>query len=543
MAATKTFVPASLWMKLTNNEFDQWCIASNYELPVDDAILVTPASIKVTSTFFDITDDYEDWNLLLLFELPNNDEMTSVFADIADNFDNWNLASIFELPNDDADKLPSSDPHFHAQNNTSVNPPDAYELSHTSVHLSPQNGEQFNACNIKIIDDPDKDTKKTFVGTDKLDKETKKIINGTNNQEITVLPLMVHLNDTSHCSLVDKSWIPYFHGENAPTDLFTTKSEPPKEHNTANTVMINQPLLSPLWGKHYNMAQQRIYHVTTLKNHAAYDNGTFGTSFTSPHAHLCTTSSSPCYDVTDYCNQDSPLDLDAYHTTAQALICSEYFEAFHQLQNLIAQKKPVNNKVACPHRETTHDPNSTCVEQLHATKAPHKASEEKVPNKAFTYAEPYCLANHSSPLLHFDLHAHFCISTLSTPPILTVPYQVTSDHFLGNFIIFHHTQEFSSTNLADDDPTSTHPKSIFFHSPADDDPIQSLLSTCPLIPFLLDASITSCPTLWDTSTSSSTTTTTTPTIDANLLTCCADPSVGEIQLTSFLKDCKSDDTE
>ncbi|KAL7565952.1 hypothetical protein ACA910_008410 [Epithemia clementina (nom. ined.)] len=176
MAATKTLVPASFWMKLTNNEFDQWCIASNYELPVDDAILVTPASIKVTSTFFDITGDYEDWNIASLFELPADDEMTSMFADIANNFDNWNLASIFELSNDDADMLPCSDPHFHAQNNTSVNPPDAYGLSHTSVHLSAQNGEQFNVCNIKIIGDPDKDTKKTFVGTDKLDKETKKLL-------------------------------------------------------------------------------------------------------------------------------------------------------------------------------------------------------------------------------------------------------------------------------------------------------------------------------------------------------------------------------
>ncbi|KAL7565951.1 hypothetical protein ACA910_008409 [Epithemia clementina (nom. ined.)] len=193
--------------------------------------------------------------------------------------------------------------------------------------------------------------------------------------------------------------------------------------------MINQPLLSPLCGKHYNMAQQQIHHVTILKNQAAYDNRPFGTSFTSSHAHLCTTSSAPSYYVTDYCNQDSPLDLDAYHTTAQALIRSEYFEAFHQLQNLIVQKKPVNNKVT--HGETTNDPNSTCVEQLHATKAPHKASEEKVPNKAFTYAEPYRLANHSSPLLHFDLHAHFRVSTLSTPPKLSVPYKITSDPLLG----------------------------------------------------------------------------------------------------------------
>ncbi|KAL7565444.1 hypothetical protein ACA910_020829 [Epithemia clementina (nom. ined.)] len=526
MAATKTFVPASLWMKLTNNEFDQWCIASNYELPVDDAILVTPASIKVTSTFFDITDDYEDWNLALLFELPADDERTSMFADIADNFDNWNLASIFELPFDEADMLPSSDPHFHAQNNTSVNPPDAYGLSHTSVHLSAQHGEQFNACNIKIIGDPDKDTKKTFVGTDTLDKETKRKIGGTNNQEITVLPLMVHLNDTSHCSLVDKSWIPYFHGENALTDLFTTKSEPPKEHNTANTVMINQPSLSPLCGQHYNMAQQRLHHVASLTNQGKNPHRSLTVSSISSDAHLGKTSSAPSYDVTAHCNQDYLPDFPTYHTKAQASIRSEYFDAFSQLTYLIATKKPVNKIVTCLHGETKHDHHSICMEMLHVKNAPNTASENSTPKQLM----------HHSPSLHPpDLCAPFRIFAISK--LRFVPYKVTLDNHLGNYVHFHHTQEFSPTNLADDDPTSIHPKSVFFHSPADDDPTQSLLSTWPLIPYLLDASITFCPTLWDTSTSTPTT------FGPHLLTCCADPSVGEIQLTSFLMDCKSDGTE
>ncbi|KAL7575695.1 hypothetical protein ACA910_011512 [Epithemia clementina (nom. ined.)] len=101
MTATKTLVPASLWMKLTNNEFDQWCIASNYELPADDANLVTPASLNMTSTFFDIADDNADWNLASLFELPVDGALTSTFVDITDDFDHWNLASLFDLPDYD----------------------------------------------------------------------------------------------------------------------------------------------------------------------------------------------------------------------------------------------------------------------------------------------------------------------------------------------------------------------------------------------------------------------------------------------------------
>ncbi|KAL7576530.1 hypothetical protein ACA910_018028 [Epithemia clementina (nom. ined.)] len=143
---------------------------------------------------------------------------------------------------------------------------------------------------------------------------------------------------------------------------------------------------------------------------------------------------------------------------------------------------------------------------------------------------------HHSPSLHPpDLCAPFRIFAISKPWF--VPCQVTLDNHLGNYVHFHHTQEFSPTNLADDDPTSIHPKSIFFHSPADDDPTQSLLSTWPLNSNLLDASITFCHTLWNPYPS------TTTTIGPHFLTCCADPSIGEIQLTSFLMDYKSDGTE
>ncbi|KAL7569160.1 hypothetical protein ACA910_016986 [Epithemia clementina (nom. ined.)] len=150
MKATQTRVPDSLRMALTKDDFEQWCIASNYELPDDT---------EMTSISLDLVEDFEDFNLASLFDLPAvdasffdlpaDDEMMSIFADIPDSCDNWTLASIFEAPNDDAAILTSSDPHFHTQNHTSVNPPEAYGLSQTSVNLSAQNGEYFNACTIK----------------------------------------------------------------------------------------------------------------------------------------------------------------------------------------------------------------------------------------------------------------------------------------------------------------------------------------------------------------------------------------------------------
>ncbi|KAL7580756.1 hypothetical protein ACA910_001038 [Epithemia clementina (nom. ined.)] len=532
--AYETRVTDSLRMALTKDDFEQWCIASNYELPDDS---------EINSISLNLTEDFDDLNLVSLFELPAGDEVTSIFVDIADNDDNWTLASIFEPPNDDAAILTSSDPHFNAQNHTPGNPPEAYGLSKTSVNLSAQNGEPFYACTIKNdqgtkdiildIDDSDQISKKAIVAIQNPDEDATKTMIDIENQELAPLPVDTHLPDTNQYPLVDKSLELYHHGENAPTDLSNTKSESPKGHNMANTAMTNQPLLSPLCGKHYNMAQQRLHHVATLKVKVVYDNGPFDTSFTSSCAHLCTTSPAPSDDVTEHFNQDSSPDTHAYHKQAQDSIRSEYFEAFHQLQHLIALKKPVNTTVACQHGETTHVPSSTCVEQPHATKAPHHTSGEQVPNQAFVSAEPNCLANPSSLFLTFDLHAHFCKSILPTPCLLTVPCKVNLDPPLGNYTTFHHTMEPSSTNLADDDPKSSHPKAIFFHSPADDDPTQSLLSTWPPIPFLLDASTTFSPTLWDTTTNAG----------ANLLTCCADPSVGESLLTSFLKDCKSDGTE
>ncbi|KAL7578837.1 hypothetical protein ACA910_016057 [Epithemia clementina (nom. ined.)] len=376
LKATKALVPDSLWMTLTNDDFEQWCIASNHALPDDG---------EMTSISLDLTEDFDDFNLASLFDLPADDasffdlpaddEMMSIFAAIPDTCDTWTLASIFEPPNDDAAILTSSVPYFHAQNHTSVNPPEAYGLSQTSVNLSAHHEEHFNACTIKDdqgtkdtiidIDDSDQVSKKTIVAIQNPDEDTTKTMVDIEHQKFAALPVDVYLPDTNQSSLVDKSLELYRHGENAPTNLSNTKSESPKENNMANTAMTNQPLLSPLCGKHYNMAQQRLYHVATLKVKAVYDNGPFDTSFTSSHAHLCTTSSAPSGDVTDHFNPDSSPDKHAHHTPAQDSICSEYFEAFHQLQHLIALKKPVNTKVACQHGETTHVPNSTCMEQPH----------------------------------------------------------------------------------------------------------------------------------------------------------------------------------
>ncbi|KAL7573797.1 hypothetical protein ACA910_007826 [Epithemia clementina (nom. ined.)] len=296
-----------------------------------------------------------------------------------------------------------------------------------------------------------------------------------------------------------------------------------KKHNKENTIMTNPTLLSPLQGNCYNMAQQQLHHVATLTNQRETHHGSLKTSSISSDAHLGKTSSAPSYDVTAHCNQDSLPDFPTYHTKAQASIRSEYFDAFSQLTHLIAQKKLL--KVTCPHGETKHDHHSICIEMLHEKNAPNTAFENSTPNHLM----------HHSPSLHpSDLCAPFCIFAISK--LWFVLCQVTLDNHLGNYVHFHHTPEFSPTNLADDDPTSIHPKSIFFHSPADDDPTQSLLSKWPLIPNLLDSSITFCHTLWDPSS-------TTTTIGPHLLTCCADPSVGEIQLTSFLMDYKSDGTE
>ncbi|KAL7578665.1 hypothetical protein ACA910_009807 [Epithemia clementina (nom. ined.)] len=274
MKATKALVSDPLWMVLTKDDFEQWCIASNHELPDDSGM---------TSISLDLTDDFDDCNLASLFDLPADDEMMSMFADIADNFDNWNLALIFEPPNDDA-AIPGPDLHFHAHNHTSANPLEAYGLSHTSVNLPAQNGEQFNACDIKIIGDPDKDTKKTFVAIDNLDKETKKTIGGINNHEITVLPLTVHLHATNHSSSVTKSLDPYHHGEDSLTDLSPTQSS--MKHNMKYPSMNNQTLQSPLHRKCYNMAQEHLLHVATLTNKMQHHNELIDTSSISSHANL-----------------------------------------------------------------------------------------------------------------------------------------------------------------------------------------------------------------------------------------------------------------
>ncbi|KAL7577426.1 hypothetical protein ACA910_004712 [Epithemia clementina (nom. ined.)] len=392
------------------------------------------------------------------------------------------------------------------------NSPEDYELSHTLVHLFAENGEKFNACAIKMIEDTDQETKDSIIVIDDPDQVTmrgpvdidypdedftKTSVN-IECSEFAIVTFDVHLPDPSNS----------------------------KKHKTKNIIMTNQTLMSPLQGNCYNMAQQQLHHVATLTNQRETHHGSLKTSSISSDAHLGKTSSAPSYNVTAHCNQDSLSDFPTYNTKAQASICSEYFDAFSQLTHLIAQKKPVYKKVTCPHGDTKHDHYSICVETQHAKNAPNTAFEDSTPN---------LLVHHSSSLHPLDLCALFRIFALCKLPLLFVPCKVTLDNHLDNYVPFHHTQEFSPTNLADDDPTSIPPKSIFFHSPADDDPTQSLLSTWPLIPFLFDASITFCPTLWDT--------TTTTNIGASLLTCCADPSVGEIQLTSFLTDCKSDGTE
>ncbi|KAL7567246.1 hypothetical protein ACA910_016715 [Epithemia clementina (nom. ined.)] len=235
--AKKSHVPDSLWMTLTKDDFEQWCLTSNYELPDDS---------EMTSISLDLTEDFDDFNLASLFDLPADDETMSIFADIADNCDNLTLASIVEPPN--------------AQNHTSVNPPGAYGLSQTSVNLSAQNGEHFNACTIKNdqetkdiildIDDSDQVSKKTIVDIQNPDEDATRTMFDIENQELAAFPVDVHLPDTNQSSLVDNSLELYHHGENAPTNLSNTKSESPKEHNTANTTMTNQPLLSPLCDKH-----------------------------------------------------------------------------------------------------------------------------------------------------------------------------------------------------------------------------------------------------------------------------------------------------
>ncbi|KAL7581735.1 hypothetical protein ACA910_022272 [Epithemia clementina (nom. ined.)] len=196
LKATNTRVPDSLWMALTKDDFEQWCIASNYELPDDS---------EMTYIFLDLTEDFDDFNLASFFDppaddasffdLPADDEMMSIFADIADNCDNWTLASIFDAPNDDAAILLSPDPHFHAQNHTSVNPSETYGLSYTSVNLSAQNGEQFNAYQetkdtTLDIADPDQVSKRTIVGIDNPDEDATKTMVDIDNQDLLFYLLM-----------------------------------------------------------------------------------------------------------------------------------------------------------------------------------------------------------------------------------------------------------------------------------------------------------------------------------------------------------------
>ncbi|KAL7561964.1 hypothetical protein ACA910_022519 [Epithemia clementina (nom. ined.)] len=54
------------------------------------------------------------------------------------------------------------------------NPPEDYELSHTLVHLFAENGEKFNACAIKMIEDTDKETKDSIIVIDDPDQVTMK---------------------------------------------------------------------------------------------------------------------------------------------------------------------------------------------------------------------------------------------------------------------------------------------------------------------------------------------------------------------------------
>ncbi|KAL7569557.1 hypothetical protein ACA910_013926 [Epithemia clementina (nom. ined.)] len=392
------------------------------------------------------------------------------------------------------------------------NSPEDYELSHTLVHLFAENGEKFNAYTIKIIEDTDKETNNSIIVIDDPDQVTMKGPVDIDYPDEDLTKTNVNIE---HPDLVIVTF-----------DDHLPDQSNSKKHNKENTIMTNPTLLSPLQGSCYNMAQQQLHHVASLTNQRETYHGSLKTSSISSDAHLEKPSSAPSYDVTAHCNQDSLPDFPTYHTKVQTSLRSEYFDAFSQLMHLIAQKKPVYKKMTCLHGETKHDRHSICMEMLHEKYAPNTAFENSTSNHLM----------HHSPSLHPpDLCAPFRIFAISK--LWFVPCKVTLDNHLGNYVHFHHTQEFSPTNLADDDPTSIHPKSIFFHSPADDDPTQSLLSTWPLIPYLLDASITFYPALWDTSTSTPTT------IGTHLLPCCADPSVGEIQLTSFLMDCKSDGTE
>ncbi|KAL7574404.1 hypothetical protein ACA910_008499 [Epithemia clementina (nom. ined.)] len=419
------------------------------------------------------------------------------------------------------------------------NPPEEHELNPTFVYLSTDNGEQFNACAIKIIDDTDQETKESIIGIDDPNPVTMQASVAIDNpdedamqtnvdaacQELTVLPIDVQVPDASHCSLSDKSWNPYCHGENAPTVLSTTES--PQKHNTGYTSMNDQTLLSPLQGNCYHMAHQ-LHHVASLTHQGKNHHGSLKISFISSDAHLGKIPSAPSSDVTAHCNRDSLPDFPTYHTKVQTSLRSEYFDIFSQLTHLIAQKKPVDKKVTCLHGETKHDRHSICMEMLHEKNAPNTAFENSTPNHLM----------HHSPSLHPpDLCAPLLIFALSKLSLLIVPCKVTLDNVLGNYITFHHTQEFSPTNLADDDPTSNLPKAIFLHIPADDDPTHSLLldsSQSLLVDILRQPTPPPAPNIWGGTTS---------TVGIHLFTCCADPSVGEIQLTSFLTDCKSDGTE
>ncbi|KAL7562525.1 hypothetical protein ACA910_008232 [Epithemia clementina (nom. ined.)] len=530
IASMKIILPNSIWLALDKDTYNQWHIAYNQWrfLSVSQGITVTPThkfmyslsdepkiSGSITSMFLNPSVVEHDHSVP---NTNNQSEGTSVVPDyqsepyqqhhnIAGNSYRTikhesaeDMHQVIPHANDEHVDITSSDLHLdpsaeethstlspdhnticnysaeepsHMMHTISDdNPPEDYELSHTFVHIFAENGEKFNACTIKIIEDTDKETKGSIIVIDDPDQVTMKG------------PVDIDYPDED----LPKTNVNIAHPDLAIVtfDDHLPDQSNSKKHNKENTIMTNPTLLSPLQGNCYNMAQQQLHHVATLTNQRETHHGSLKTSSISSDAHLGKTSSAPSYDVTAHCNQDSLPDFPTYHTKVQTSLRSEYFDAFSQLMHLIAQKKPVYKKMTCLHGETKHDHHSICVEMLHEKNAPNPAFENSTPNHLM----------HHSPSLHPpDLGVSFHNFAISKLPLLFVSCKVTLDNHLGNYVHFHHTQEFSPTNLADDDPASIHPKSIFFHSPADDDPTQSLLSTWPLIPYLLDASITFCPTL------------------------------------------------
>ncbi|KAL7566314.1 hypothetical protein ACA910_013638 [Epithemia clementina (nom. ined.)] len=91
--------------------------------------------------------------------------------------------------------------------NTFIDPPEEHALNSKFVCLSANNGEQFNACVTKIIDDPDQVTKKKVpVDIDNPDEDAMQTKVDAKCQELAFLPIGVQVPDANHCSLVDKSW-------------------------------------------------------------------------------------------------------------------------------------------------------------------------------------------------------------------------------------------------------------------------------------------------------------------------------------------------